>query len=463
MCIQARGAAGAGAEQVLRRESPSGMRAPRPRDALKPVSDKFIKEEEKLDNFYIMRTPLTNPFQPGSDIVPDIWAGRAEQLADWRDVVRPRRHAGLYETGRTILGEPGTGKSSLVRRIARDAAASGDWVTPQLRIPSGADPLKIVASALLKLADRAGLVSSARTTVLDLLARVEQVAISGFALSVRSGDGQEPSSALFDLLVEVGLAAIRQDAVVVIHIDEVQNMTNEAALSQLLIALGDALVHTVEVDAPGAGPIESYLPIAVYLTGLPDFEDMAGARKGATFARRFRTTTLTAIDESDLREALRPLMTAGWTTQADDGALEPVRMSSAAVAAVVALCCGEPYLFQLAGQRAWNAGAGPEVSQDDVLAGWRGASSEAAAHVERILNRLPRREREFVDAMTALPPAERNITRIAQEMGMTSATQVGPFSQRLDTVRGIISRGKQYSFRNRAVEAYLTTDWPQVD
>ncbi|PZF56724.1 hypothetical protein DEJ23_09190 [Curtobacterium sp. MCSS17_008] len=36
------------------------------------------------------------------------------------------------------------------------------------------------------------------------------------------------------------------------------------------------------------------------------------------------------------------------------------------------------------------------------------------------------------------------------------------YSQRLDTVRGIIDRGKSYSFRNRAVEAYLSTDWPHV-
>ena len=70
-------------------------------------------------------------------------------VADWRDVVRPRRLAGHAERGRTILGEAGLGKSSLVRRIAEDAASRGDWVTPQLRIPSGADPLKRLAAALL--------------------------------------------------------------------------------------------------------------------------------------------------------------------------------------------------------------------------------------------------------------------------------------------------------------------------
>ncbi|MBD8728733.1 AAA family ATPase [Frigoribacterium sp. CFBP 13707] len=409
-----------------------------------------------------MRSPLTNPFQAGSDVVPDVWAGRADQLSDWRDVLRPRRLAGLYETGRTILGEPGTGKSSLVRRIARDAADAGDWVTPQIRMPSGADPLKLVASAVLRLADAAGLRASARQRVTDILDRVEQVAISGFALSVRGSDGPEPSTALFDLLVELGDAAIRQDVVVLIHIDEVQNISDDAALSQLLIALGDALSHEVEVRLPGGGSALRFLPIVVYLTGLPDFEDRAGARKGATFARRFRTVTLAALDEGDLLAALQPFVISGWETADGDGGVDRVTMRTEAARAIVELCCGEPFLFQLAGQGAWNAGQADVVTEDDVLAGWRSAEGEASAHVERILGRLPPREHEFIEAMGALAPSERTLTNIAESMGLASATQVGPFSRRLDTTRGIITRGRPYSFRNRAVEAYLTTDWPRA-
>jgi hypothetical protein len=142
------------------------------------------------DKEIVMRNALNSPFTPGSDIVPEVWAGRIEQLSDWRDVVRPRRIAGLPERGRTILGEAGLGKSTLVRRIARDAAAAGDWVTPQLRIPSG------------------------------------------------------------------------------------------------------AVVHEEEIIAPGGVKVPRLLPIAVYLTGLPDFASLARARTGATFARRFKTTML---------------------------------------------------------------------------------------------------------------------------------------------------------------------------
>ncbi|KQO63729.1 ATP-binding protein [Curtobacterium sp. Leaf261] len=409
-----------------------------------------------------MRTSVDNPFSPGSDIVPEVWAGRTAQLSDWRDVLRPRLLAGLPERGRTILGEPGLGKSSLVRRIARDADRSGDWVTPQLRIPSGADPLKLVAGAVLELADHAGLAASRERRITDLLGRVQTVAVSGIALTMRGADGPEPFRSLTEVLIEVGRAAIRAGTVAMIHVDEVQNITDEHALSQLLIALGDSITHQEAVVVPGGGLVQRSLPIAVYLTGLPDFEDMAGARKGATFARRFRTTTLSAIDDDDLVTALQPFVIDGWEVPDDAGGTGRIRMTPDAARTLVDLCRGEPFLFQLAGERAWYAGSGTTITHAQVLDGWRDARSEAAAHVERVLGRLPAREREFIQAMAELPAADRTLTRIAGAMGYAKVTDAGPTAQRLDTVRGIVERGKPYTFRHRAVEASLTSEWPNV-
>ncbi|MCM3781250.1 ATP-binding protein [Microbacterium hydrocarbonoxydans] len=409
-----------------------------------------------------MRTALDNPFSPGSDTIPEVWAGRTEQLSDWRDVVRPRRLAGLPERGRTILGEPGLGKSSLVRRIAQDSARAGDWATPQLRIPAGADPLKLVAEAVLGLANAAGLPSAREKRINDAIARVQAVAVSGISLTLRGADGREPYAALTELLVEVGTAAVANGRVVaLIHIDEVQNITDEKALSQLLIALGDALSHEIEVEVPGGARVSRSLPIAVYLTGLPDFEDMAGARKGATFARRFKTTTLSAIDDEDLAEALQEFVLDGWQVADAGGSAGRVRMEPGAAAAIVDLCRGEPFLFQLAGEQAWYAGTSSTITAAQVRQGWRGAQREATAHVERILERLPPRERQLLQAMAGLPTSERTATRIAEAMGFSKVTEVGPTAQRLDTVRGIIDRGKPYTFRHRAVEAYLTSDWPR--
>ncbi len=201
-----------------------------------------------------MRSPLDSPFSPGSDTVPAVWAGRTPQLSDWRDVLRPRRLAGIHERGRTILGEAGSGKSSLVRRIAREAAQAGDWTTPQLRIPSGTDPLKRVASALLDLSSAAGLATAREKRIAHLLHRVETVAASGISLSVRPAEGPEPYTTLTDLLIEIGRAAIRSgDVMVVIHIDEVQNISDENARSQMLIAVGDQGLGKVVCCGAGLG------------------------------------------------------------------------------------------------------------------------------------------------------------------------------------------------------------------
>ncbi|AYD90355.1 ATP-binding protein [Actinomyces lilanjuaniae] len=408
-----------------------------------------------------MRSPLDSPFSPGSDTVPQVWAGRTSQLGDWRDVLRPRRVAGIHERGRTVLGEAGSGKSSLVRRIAREARETGDWVTPQLRIPSGTDPLKRVASALLDLSSQAGLAAARERRIADLLSRVETVAASGVSLSVRAQDGPEPYTALTDLLVEIGRAAIRhRDVMVVVHVDEVQNITDEHARSQLLTALGDALTYEETVSVPGGWQVERGLPMAVYLTGLAEFADMAGARTGATFARRFRTTTLDAIDDDALMAALQPFVTEGWPLASGRGGTERVYMEPAAQRAVVELACGEPFLFQLAGERAWYAGTDNLITAGHVRAGWRDAAPEAEAHVRRILDRLPERERHFIETMAGLTPQERSLTTIARAMGYRRTTDAGPTAQRLDLTRGIIRRGRHYRFHHRAIEAYLTSQWP---
>ncbi|MFT2690286.1 hypothetical protein [Clavibacter zhangzhiyongii] len=92
----------------------------------------------------------------------------------------------------------------------------------------------------------------------DAIARVETVAAAGLSLTVRGGSeqsGPEPYTALTALLVEVGRAAMRHERVALVHIDEVQNITDERTLSQLLIALGDAITHEEEVAVPGGARV----------------------------------------------------------------------------------------------------------------------------------------------------------------------------------------------------------------
>ncbi|WP_370249086.1 ATP-binding protein [Nocardioides sp.] len=407
-----------------------------------------------------MRSAVDNPFMPGADTVPRVWAGRLSQVRDWQDVVRPRRLAGLPERGRTILGEAGLGKSTLVRRIAAHARAQGDWVTPQLRLPIGGDPLRRLAGALVGLADQAGLATAREHRIGDVVARVRAISAAGVSVTMDPREAPEPYAVLTELLVAIGERALEADVCVLIHLDEVQNITDAAELSQVLICLGDALAHEVEVVAPGGVRLQRVLPIAVYLTGLPEFAEMTAASKGATFARRFATSTLAPIEAADLRLALHQFVTPGWEIPDAAGSTVRVRMEPEAAEAVVRLCCGEPFLFQLAGERAWYAGSGDVITRAEVEDGWRAVRAEALAHVERILDRLPPRERQVLETMAGLPPEGRTAVGIATAMGLRSASQIGPFAQRLDTVRGIIERGSPYRFRHRAIEAYLTSGWP---
>ncbi|MDO5285815.1 MAG: AAA family ATPase [Actinomycetia bacterium] len=409
-----------------------------------------------------MRRPIDSPFCPGSDTVPQVWAGRTDQLTDWREVLRPRRLDGLPERGRTVLGEPGTGKSSLVRRIAAEAQEAGDWVTPQLRIPSGSDPFKRLAAALLDLADTAGLSARHDQRVGALLSRVETVQAAGVGLGLRAADGPDPYTAVTDLLVELGRAALRHNVAVMVHLDEVQNIQDADVRSQLLITLGDALTHEEQVIAPGGYPVQRALPVTVYLTGLPEFTDLASTRTGATFARRFQTTMLDTMTDDDLLVALQTFVTDGWPVASDSGHLTRVGMEPAAQQAIVDLARGEPFLFQLAGEQAWYAGTGDTITADEVRTGWQRVAPQAEMHVQKLLDRLPARERDFLDAMAALPPSQRSLGRIAKQLGYEKSTAAGPTAQRLDLLRRLISRGSRYAFRHRAVEALLTSDWPAL-
>lgn len=47
-------------------------------------------------------------------------------------------------------------------------------------------------------------------------------------------------------------------------------------------------------------------------------------------------------------------------------------------------------------------------------------------------------------------------------MSFAKGSDAGVSARRLDSLRGIIRRGKPYTFRHRAVEAHLTSEWPDV-
>ncbi|MFT4187532.1 MAG: hypothetical protein QM621_03010 [Aeromicrobium sp.] len=117
------------------------------------------------------------------------------------------------------------------------------------------------------------------------------------------------------------------------------------------------------------------------MTGLQDFTDLAEARKGATFTRRFATAILEPISDADLRTALHPFVREDYQAEDSD---HHVQMAPDAADLIVRLCCGEPFLFRLVGYQAWNAGSGDVITTDDVRRGRATARPEASMHLERV-------------------------------------------------------------------------------
>lgn len=402
------------------------------------------------------RSPTENPFEPGHDVVPSIWAGRRDERNDW-EAVRARRAAGQPERSRALIGEPGIGKSVLAAKIAEDAASRGDLVVPTIRVPRGVDVLALVAEALLTTVEQHHLGVWVANRVDGLLDRVRRIAAVELAPRDRAAN---PHTHLRDLLIELGHYGAERDQVVIVRIDEVQNVIDEDQLSQLLVALGDTLQHSYEVRDAAGTPHKRWLPIVVYLTGLPEFTGQATSAAGATFARRFRPWRLGHIDDDQLRLALAPFTTTtGWPVEGHDGGIV---MTEGAIDTILACALGDPFLFQLVGKAAWDRDPDEQViTADHVIAGWQGVKAEARSHVERLVDRLPRRERELVDVMAGLVPQRRTLTNIAAQLGVT-ATQLGSTAARLED-RGVITRGKPYRFNARTIEAMLQGIWPDTD
>ncbi len=171
---------------------------------------------------------------------------------------------------------------------------------------------------------------------------------------------------------------------------------------------------------------------------------------------------MTPLEDADLHFSLRTFVRDGWEV-AVNGRTERVAMTPEAAARIVELGYGDPFLFQWAGQQAWDTGTDVILHVDDVMRGWNWARPEAIQHVDRLLERLPEKERQMVEVMAGLPVDQRTLTNIARAMGYETASQAGPTAMRLDANRGIIERrgrSEPYLFRSRIVEARLSSEWP---
>lgn len=408
----------------------------------------------------MIRSVRSNPFMPGSDAVPEVWAGRALELADFRDVVTVRRTAGVYERGRLVVGEPGIGKSVLLGRLAADATDAGHWVLPGVRLAAGDDPVaRLLHVARLELEARST-AAGVESAVRGLLDRVLEVTVPVLGSGVKLARGADPSP-VHVLLTEVmgALARLASDdapgRLVLVRLDEVQHLAGRQ-LSQVLTALGDVLNAEAVVRDPAGGAHRDKLPVAIYLSGLPDFYARAAAA-GATFARRFKPLELGPLEEADLELALRPFTTAGWPILGESGP-ERVRMQPEGARALIDASHGSPFLFQLVGEAAWNAGPGELITAAEARAGIAAARRETVAHFRLRLQGLTDLQQAFLRAAAQLDDHERTAGAVASLMGSTSATLASTARQLDERHRLIRREAGVVRFRSPGLVEHLRED-----
>lgn len=319
--------------------------------------------------------------------------------------------------------------------------------------------MALVAEALVAAAEDEHLVDDGRWRA--LVRNVESLRLGPLGVSMRAAPERPPHRDIARLVVALSEHAWQDGRLVLLRLDEVQNVDDPDLLSQLLVAVGDALAETALRRRPDGREVERSLPLAVYLSGLPEFMDSATTREGATFTRRFQTSLLPPLSDEDLDESLEPMVLDGWRVLGEDGPAV-VRLASEAAEHIVQLASGDPYIFQLSGQRAWDADESEVISLEHVVAGWRTARAEALRHATRQLDRVPDRERQLLATMARLAPDERTATRLAQEMGYESASQIGTAAMRLEVTRGLIQRGRPYTFTFPLIERFLRGEWPDV-
>lgn len=372
-----------------------------------------------------VRTVVNNPFEPGSGTVPQIWVGRDDELADVDRRLVPRRLAGLFERGRTYLGDPGMGKSVLVNRIAEERRAQGDMVAAPLRLARGRDPLSALAGALEGLVPGGERVA---THLAEAIARVREVGLLGARVGVEA-PAEDRYSSLDNLLRTLAAHAAERGVLLVIRVDEVQNLSG-APLSQLLTLLGDVLeLQLPAVDVTGAS-LREHAPVAVLLSGLPEFSQRA-SDAGATFSRRFATAMLRPFEDAEMRAALAYAFDEGLEVLGDDGPAR-VHIGHDAREALIDCCLGEPFLFQLAGAAAWDAGTDEVVSEADVVTGWARVRREVDAYVNARVAGLTELQLRVLAAAAAEAGFDAaDGTTIAKRAGRSSSSAIGSTLQAL--------------------------------
>jgi hypothetical protein len=353
--------------------------------------------------------PIKNPFAPGAGSPPPELAGRDDTREQIRIAIE-RSRIGRPAKSLLMVGLRGVGKTVLLDRMLKDAAANG---IRTLRIEA---PEKRSLPALLAPELRLSLLQLSRDHKLKDVAGRALRALAGFAkaLKVKYQDIEvgldfDPEPGLADngdlehdlqaLLEVAGEAARKGGTVLAMFIDELQYVEEEE-LAALIIAL-----HRCA---------QQQLPVLLVGAGLPQLRGRMG--KAKSYAERlFDFPEIGALGTEEARSAIRKPMDAQGVAIHDD-ALDLIILKTG----------GFPYFLQEWGKHSWEVAVSSPISLVDVeLASATVIAALDTSFFRVRFDRLTPSEKRYLRAMAELGPGPHRSGDIADELGR-QVTSLGP-------------------------------------
>jgi hypothetical protein len=347
---------------------------------------------------------LQNPYQPGPGLAPPLLAGREKILAQGRHLWE-RLKQGQAQNSLLLLGLRGSGKTRLLRALAKDAELAGlRCAVVEAHFGRPLALLLVPALRSLLLAQGNGPETERILGVLNAFSNTHTKLPAKEPVIPGQADSGDLESDLAVLMEALGLAAKAQGQGLLLCVDEAQAL-DSGELSALLWAQ-----HRL-AQAQGS--------MTLVLAGLPFLESLSEAERG-TAEGVFETHSLEALDKASAASALEsPAQALGARFEAD------------ALAEILRQAKGLPYHLQLWGSEAWDAAEDGVVRREALL---RAAPAVArrldAEYYGPSFKHLSPREKNYLRSMAHLGPGPRRSSDIADSMD-AKITALGPLRARL--------------------------------
>lgn len=395
-----------------------------------------------------MREPAGSPFTPGYGVLPQVWAGREREFRDFDEVVVPRVRGRTYEQARVVTGNRGVGKTVFLAQLADEAADAGDLVVATTARSGGSVVAQLVADLASCL--HAASTAAAVTDAVDATLRRRiglSVGTRGVELELGAAAARDDLDALVrslaTLLERTARVAADRGRLLLVTVDEAQN-ADPAGLEALCHVLADVQNRHDRTRGPHGEAARAYLPLAVYLAGLPSLPERIRT-SGSTFFERALAFDFGVLRDPDVAVAIRRMLHGA------DVGIEPDALDR-----LVELIGGYPYFLHLYGKHAWMAGTGDVVTLDEVEAAARTAAEDLTRFYGERVRGLGDLAYDWLTTAAELPADERTVGNVARRLGRTSS-QLG------STVDSLVGRGLirpepgrgRFSFALPGLDRYL--------